>query len=217
MPDIYDNDGHTSLVGLHNQQWNHVVWEIPHLAPNKVTALVFECRRQGNEPEAGDTLTFDIDHLAIERVEPDYWEGWAVARGRIFFSHTGYRTGSHKTAVASALSATRFELIDQGTGEVALSKPVDAVQSAIGRFQLMDFPEFSKPGRYVLRAGAAVTRPLAIGDDVWRRTIWKVINFFRFVANNYFGIISAGSKGRPLAPKCSPRRSTSAARRAATP
>ena len=178
LPDVYDNDGNTAHVGLNNHQWNRVVWEIPYLPRDKVTSLGFVFRRQGNEPEASDTIAFDIDHLTLDRVEADQFEGWNVAPGRISFSHTGYQTASRKTALASDLPATRFDLIDQATGETVLSKPVETVTSPLGRFEVMDFTEFTKPGRYTVRAGNLQTRPFAIADEVWRDTVWKIINFF---------------------------------------
>ena len=42
----------------------------------------------------------------------------------------------------------------------------------------MDFSEVKTPGRYVIEAGALRTRPFQIGDNVWKGTIWKAINFF---------------------------------------
>ena len=174
LPDVYDNDGNNSLIGLINHQWNYVVWEIPSLPRDKITSLGFVCRRQGNEPEASDTLTFDIDHLTLDRVQADYDEGWKVAPGKIAFSHTGYRSGSNKTAVASGLAARRFELIDQDTGAVVLDKPVQTP----GEFQVMDFSEVTRPGRYAIRAGNQQTPAFPVGDGVWRETITKVINFF---------------------------------------
>ena len=178
LPDAYDNDGNTSFVGLANHQWNHVVWEIPYLARDKVTSLGFVCRRQGNEPEASDTLTFDIDQLTLDRVDADPYEGWQVTPGRLAFSHTGYTPAARKTAVATGLTATAFSLIDQDTGEAVFSKPVTPTASPLGRFQTLDFSDFSRPGRYTLRAGPIESRPFTIGDDAWRGTIQKVLNFF---------------------------------------
>ena len=40
----------TNFVQLHNNEWNHVVWEISDIERNKVTALSFVHRLQGNEP-----------------------------------------------------------------------------------------------------------------------------------------------------------------------
>ena len=178
MPDAYGNDGNHSLLGLVNHQWNHVVWEIPHLARDQVTALEFVCRRMGNEPEASGTLTFDIDDHALERVDADLFEGWQVAPGRIAYSHTGYSPGARKTAIATGLKAAEFRLVDEATGETVLTRPVESARSPLGEFQVMDFTGYRTPGRYTLRAANLATLPFSIAEDVWRGTAWKILNFF---------------------------------------
>jgi hypothetical protein len=55
---------------------------------------------------------------------------------------------------------------------------VAEVNSQIGRFQVMDFSEVRDPGTYFVRAGGRSTRPFPIGDDVWKPSLWKAINFF---------------------------------------
>src|ERR1017187_692576 len=65
----------------------------------------------------------------------------------------------------------------RGPGAV-LSKKVAEVNSQIGRFQVMDFSEVRDPGTYFVRAGGRSTRPFPIGDDVWKPSLWKAINFF---------------------------------------
>jgi hypothetical protein len=42
----------------------------------------------------------------------------------------------------------------------------------------MDFSTVNAPGRYLLRAGSVATRPFSIGNDAWKPTIWKALNFF---------------------------------------
>jgi hypothetical protein len=123
-------------------------------------------------------VSFDFDHLELQRVEPDYFEGWNVAPGRISFSHTGYQPGSAKTAIASGLPASEFRLIRQETGETVLRKPLRPVKNRLGEFQVMDFSEVREPGTYLLRAGDAATQPFRIDGNVWRETILKAINFF---------------------------------------
>jgi len=168
----------TNFVLLKNNEWNHVVWEISDIQRNKVTAISFVHRLQGNEPEASDTVSFDIDHLELQRVQPDYSQGWLVAPGRISFSHTGYQVGLPKKAFASRLNAKDFKLINLQTGETVFSKSIETVKTNIGEFQIMDFSEFDQSGSYVIRAGDIITRPFSISENVWEPTIWKGINFF---------------------------------------
>jgi len=177
VPAMYDREGfHT--FNLENHKWNHIVWEIANLARDKVTSVVIEYLDDGREPQSEPTISFDIDHLELQRVDPDHFEGWDVAPGKISFSGSGYQTGAPKTAIASNLSARNFDLLRQDTGETVLAKAVRDVQTNIGRFQVMDFSEIRTPGTYVLRAGDEETPPFRIGDNVWRDAILKAINFF---------------------------------------
>lgn len=177
VPDSYGKMGVNYLI-LRNQEWNQVVWEIANLARDKVTGLDFLYLMQGNEPGATDVAQFDFDKLELQKVNADHYEGWNVQPGEIAFSHPGYQTGSSKSAIASGMKAGEFQLIDQQTGMPVLSKAVRNTKSEIGQFQVLDFSEVQKPGTYQLRAGGKTTRPFRIGDDVWKSSIWKAINFF---------------------------------------
>ncbi len=165
-------------VNLKNHRWTRIVWEFAQLPREKVTEFVIQYVMIGRPPGATGEITLDIDHVELQRVEPDYYEGWSVAPGAISLSYSGYQTGARKTAIASDLTARDFELLRSDTGEVVLSKPVRTEDTHVGRFQILDFSEVREPGRYVLRAGGRETRPFPIGEDVWRNSAWKAINFF---------------------------------------
>jgi hypothetical protein len=176
LPAAFGQEGETSLV-MQNHEWNHVVWEIGNVARDKVTGLEIAYYMAGNEPDGADQVEFDFDDLELQRVEPDYIEGWGVWPGRVSFSQAGYSTGSSKSAIASGLGASEFSLIDQKTGRAALRKPVQTVKTHLGDFQVMDFSEVWQSGSYFLEAGGARTQPFQIGPDVWRESIWKALNF----------------------------------------
>lgn len=163
---------------LKNRQWNHVVWEIPDLARDHVTAAVFSYEMNGHEPGAAEVATFDIDHLELQQVDADHYEGWDVAPGRIAFSHTGYPTVGPKAAIAADLRADRFELIAQDTGKPAFSGPIATVTTPTGRHQVLEFSEFRRPGTYTIRAGATQTQPFRIDDHLWTGTMQEALNFF---------------------------------------
>jgi hypothetical protein len=155
-----------------------VVWEIGNVARDKVTGLDVSYGMAGNEREGANIVTFDFDRLELERVEPDYIEGWQVWPGRISYSHTGYSTGAVKRAIISGQGGSEFLLMDEKTGQVVLTKPIQTVMTHWGRFQVMDFSEVRQPGSYVLKAGGTNTHSFRIDPDVWRQTIWKALNFF---------------------------------------
>ncbi len=177
VPTMWNREGFNTFE-LENQKWNHIVWEIANLARDKVTSVVIEYLNDGREPQADPVVTFDLDHLELQRVDADHFEGWNVAPGRISFSSSGYGTGAPKTALASNLTAREFSVVRQDTGEVVLTKAVRDLETGIGHFEVLDFSEVRAPGLYVLKAGSEQTPPFPIGDNVWRSAIFKAINFF---------------------------------------
>ncbi len=177
VPALFGQEGENT-VNLNNQEWNHVVWEIGNVSRDKISRLEISTIMSGNEPETTDTLTFYLNDLKLEKVEPDYIEGWPVWQGRIAFSHAGYQTGSSKSAIANDLNTDEFVVVDEKTGKSVLKKPIRTVTSHIGTFQLLDFSEIEQSGSYHIEAGKTVTKSFPIGPDVWEQTLRKALNFF---------------------------------------
>jgi hypothetical protein len=194
VPDRYGREG-IHYVTLAPNGWQQVVWEIEPLPRDRVTAVEIGYWANKMLAASGDRVAFEIGRIELQRVAPDHHTGWSVAPGRISFSHTGYPAGFSKTAVASDLAASAFELVrvdGRALGEVVLRGPVQRVSSRLGSFQQMDFSEVNAPGRYVIRAGGQTTRPFRIGADVWEGTVWKALNFFY---GNRCGLDVPGSHG----------------------
>jgi hypothetical protein len=177
VPDAYNREG-LHYVLLEPDQWNRVVWEIPHLARDRVTALEFIYRLQGNEPGATEIVQYDFDRLELQRVDADPYEGWAVAPGRIAYSHSGYTPDARKSALVTDMDVRQFLVRDLRDGRVAFTGRVRARETAVGRLQELDFSEVTTPGEYRLEVGSLITPPFRIGPDVWRDSIWKTINHF---------------------------------------
>ncbi|HEX6307690.1 MAG TPA: glycoside hydrolase family 9 protein [Longimicrobiales bacterium] len=180
VPDAYGREG-IHYVTLQNGVWQQVVWEIEPLARDRVTMLEIGYWVNRMLAAPGDRVAFEIGRLELQRVDPDHHTGWNVAPGRIAFSHTGYAAGSAKTALASDLTASEFQLVrvsDSALGAVVLTRLVETVRTRLGEFQRLDFSDVNEPGRYILRAGGRTTRPFAIHGDMWKETIWKALNFF---------------------------------------
>jgi len=176
LPDRYNEGRHESII-LKDHVWNQVVWEIAPLDRDRVTGLDFAYSLPKKIPDPGDQTVLDIDQLELQRVVPDHVEGWDVTPGKIAFSHSGYTVGSSKSAIATDLTAREFSVIDQQTGQVVLTKPVELTTTQLGKYQVLDFSEVREPGIYVIKAGDTLTRSFRIGDDAWRNSIWKAINF----------------------------------------
>jgi glycosyl hydrolase family 9/cellulase-like Ig domain-containing protein len=176
LPERY-NEGRHESIPLKNHEWNHVVWEIAPLDRDHVTALDFAYSLPKKLPDPGDRTVLDLDQLELQTVVPEHVEGWDVAAGKIAFSHSGYTAGAQKTALAGDLTAREFSLIDQQTGHAVFTAPVEAVTTPLGKYQVLDFSGVRRPGTYAIKAGEALTRSFRIGDDAWRNSIWKAMNF----------------------------------------
>ena len=176
LPDHYNEGRHESII-LKNHTWNQIVWEIAPLDRDRITALEFAYSLPKKLPDPGDRTILDVAHLELQSVVADHVEGWDVAPGKIAFSHSGYATGSSKSAIASDLAASQFSLIDQQTGQTVLTKAIQPVTTALGKYQVLDFSEVRQPGNYAIRAGDTLTPPFRIGEDAWKSSIWKAINF----------------------------------------
>ena len=177
LPAPFAQEGETSLV-LNNHQWNHVVWEISNVARDKITGLEIVYGMAGNELDGVDAVTFDFGDMRLEEVEADHIEGWNVWPGRISYSQAGYATGAPKSAMASGLKAHEFRILQAKSGQPVLVKPIKTINTHLGEFLLMDFSELRQAGSFILEAGKTRTPPFNIGDNVWRDSIIKALNFF---------------------------------------
>ncbi|MBD3265969.1 hypothetical protein GF373_04810 [bacterium] len=177
IPDRYGRLGRNFLI-LENQTWNHIVWEIPHLSRDKVEGVEISYRMQGNEPGTADVVTYYLDTLELQTVDPDHYLGWEVAAGEIAYSHTGYPLNGDKIALASDLEADTFQLVNTHSDTTVLTKEISREKTPTGTYQVLDFSDFNKPGIYILISGDRQTEPFVIGQDVWKGTIWKTLNCF---------------------------------------
>lgn len=177
LPALFGQEGETTVM-LENDKWNHIVWEIGNVARDKISRLEVSWWMPGNEPEASDSIICYFDDLELQKVDPEYIEGWNVWPGRISYSHSGYRPGFPKSAIATDLKTENFKVINTADGSVVLEKAVKKSDHDIGNFQVMDFSELQKPGTYIIKAGDSETHAFRIGQDVWEQTVWKALNFF---------------------------------------
>lgn len=147
LPDQYNEGRHESII-VKNHVWNHVVWEIAPLDRDRVTALDFAYMLPKKLPDLGDQTILDIDQLELQSVAADHVEGWDVAPGKIAFSHSGYTTGSSKSAIASDLTAHEFSVIDP-SGKTTTTEEAPSCLAALRdkrtmstRFRCIHWPAF---------------------------------------------------------------------------
>jgi hypothetical protein len=157
--------------------WNHVMFEIPHLQRNRITQFELDETLTGHMPEDEGIVTFDIDQIELQKVEPDQFEGWNVTPGKIAFSQVGYRPGDIKTALAPADAGDGFQIIDKDNKTVYSGQSINE-ETINGRFLKLDFSAFNIPGTYRIRCGKTESRPFPIDDDIWLQPVFKALNFF---------------------------------------
>jgi hypothetical protein len=178
VPNVYGRTGRHDVI-LENGKWNHVVWEIPDLPRDKVTGLSFGRHIRGKEFKGiADYGYMDFDLLELQKVDPDHYEGWNVAPGQIAFSHSGYQTGGRKTAIMGDTKEKEFSLIHIESGRTLLTGPAQKTESLSNRFTVLDFSPINQEGTYILNVGNINSRPFRIGDDVWKESIWKSVNYW---------------------------------------
>ena len=159
-------------------QWNAVVWEIPHLSRKQVEKFAVSFKLQDGWPKDSMDVLVYVDQLKLEKVQADHYEGWEVGNDKIAFSHLGYKPNLSKTAIGSTLDATEFEVIDAKNGKTVLQKDIELVESKIGKFQLLDFSEIRASGTYKLKAGEHETRSFRVEEDIWKEAVWKALNYY---------------------------------------
>ncbi|WEK54544.1 MAG: glycoside hydrolase family 9 protein [Candidatus Cohnella colombiensis] len=179
VPDTYLREGIHYFL-LQPDTWNHIVWEIDHLSRDRVTGLEFVYRLQGSDIGATKTVQYDISGIELQVVEPDHYEGWDVAKGRLAYSHIGYFPTADKTAILNIAEDTNehFQVIDTHAEQPVLTKAIRTVESQIGKFRILDFSEITSPGIYRLEAGSVKSEPFPISLYIGESSIWKTINFF---------------------------------------
>ncbi len=165
-------------VLLKNAQWNHVVWEIPHLERSRVRSIDLIYRLQGNEPEATNRVCFDFDQLKLDRVEADAVEGWAVAPRELAYNHLGYAPEASKIALGTGLGQGPFDVVCLDSMQSVFRGIPRHEITALGEFDLLDFTALTRPGRYALKVDDRLLPEFVIHANAWRRAVEATLNLF---------------------------------------
>jgi hypothetical protein len=158
-------------------EWNHVLFEIPHLQRDKITEFEINQMLIGHNPEEEGIVTYDIDKLELQKVNTDQYEGWNVAPGTVSFSNIGYRPGDKKVAMAGSGAGNVFQLVDR-SDNIVYSGDVRIIKNENGEFHQIDFSDFSVPGIYAIRTGNLESGRFPIDENIWLQPVFKAINFF---------------------------------------
>lgn len=177
IPDEYGREGYHEINLVNGREARYYL-EINELPRDRITRLAFEAVAFGRDRTMGDSLRFEIRGVELQRVvSPEIESGWMPKSGSIIHSMSGYSASGVKTAIVNVAGAERFSLLD-AEGREVYSGRLRRERTSTGDYSVADFTAFGQPGEYRLRVGDAVTeRPFAIGGDVWRNSVVRVLNF----------------------------------------
>ena len=164
----------THYLCLSPGEWHHVVWEIPYIYRDNVTAISMGISLMGNLPEAAREIAIYYDDLRLESVEEENYLGFDLKKDAIAYCHSGYAVLRRKQALVQNQDAQVFALCDEAGREVFHGEVLPAADG----FGILDFSVFDVPGRYTLNIGKLVSKPFCIGADAFRAAAWKTLNFF---------------------------------------
>lgn len=165
-------EGYHSVMAQ-NGEWFRVVWEIPNVARNCITALTITAQAYGTSVPAEERIRIFFDDLRLETVEADVYKGFSLSENKIAYCHSGYRSDSVKQALICRESES-FCLKNESGAEVYKGKP-EKVRKG---FWLLDFSDFCQEGWFTICVDEIETGRFPIGKEAWLSAAWKTLNFF---------------------------------------
>src|SRR5690554_1000202 len=180
------NTGDRGLLhapSLTPNKWNHIVWEIPHVNRDKITRLSMGPLLMGCPPEAEPEIKVYFDDIQLQKVDPDYVEGWNLD-DRIGYCHSGYFHNAKKIAVTQVAKNDTFNLLDEND-KVVFEGNVNKVTSDLGEYYELDFSDHKKEGAFYLQIDDRKTQIFTISALPYLSSIWKSINFLRMLRCGY--------------------------------
>ncbi len=177
VPDPYFREGAT-VFDLENGSWQECMWEFAAMPRDAVTQLCFYVFCSGHDVSAGESLRYDFKDIRLEQVDnPEHELGWENPNPGIRLSSAGYFPAGKKTAIATGAGES-FRLVDADSGREVFSGPVEQIENRRGCFNVLDFTEFSMPGRYILKSGDLESPAFEISGVLREEALWKTVNFF---------------------------------------
>jgi hypothetical protein len=164
----------THFICLEPFKWHHVVWEIPYIYRDQVTAISMGVSLMGNLPEASESISVYYDDLRLEVVEEENYSGFNLRKNGIAYCHSGYKCGTRKQALVQYQGEKEFSLYDRA-GSVVFKGNAIPVQDD---FSILDFSSFDISGLYTLKIGNVTSKPFYIGEEAYHAAAWKTLNFF---------------------------------------
>lgn len=166
-------------------KWLPVTWDITPMPRDAIGKLMVTQGVHRHCPGESDRTVYHFGRMELQRVEPPTKVcGWELQPHRVAFSHVGYPIAGEKTAIFHGDVAGAVRLMDADTGVVVWEgKLTPASHPRTGRFQVADFSECRREGRYVLVAdgpnGPVATEPFPIGAEINQGPVRLMFDFYR--------------------------------------
>lgn len=113
-------------------------------------------------------MSLYVDDMRIEQVEAENTRGFNLHKDAIAYSHSGYKPGARKQALAQHVKDTSFKLYNEDTGAIAYEGKGTNQKDG---FVLLDFSDLETPGRYTIAIDNIVSKPFAIGPSAYRQRL----------------------------------------------
>lgn len=163
---------------INPNEWNEVIWEIDKVERSNVKLIKIDVFMMGCPPEATEDVSVYLDSITVENVDADYDLGWDL-ENRIAYSHAGYYPNLEKVAVTGHINEKEFNIFEND--QKVFTGNVLNIESELGKFAVLDFTSFQKPGTYVLKVGNRSTKEFIIDEKPFDEAIWKSMNFLRLL------------------------------------
>ncbi|MDD3191246.1 MAG: glycoside hydrolase family 9 protein [Bacilli bacterium] len=171
-----DGGGTFHAPSLTPNTWNWVSWELEDTPRHALTRLSMGPLLMGCPPEGKPEIEVYFKNISMQTVKADYVEGWEL-QNRIAYSHSGYLSKAKKQAITGEIRAKEFSLINEKQEEV-FAKKIENIQSDLGKFYVMDFSEYCKPGMVALKVDQRITPYFMIGKNAYDSSVYKTLQFY---------------------------------------
>lgn len=162
-------------ITVHPGEWRHIMWEIPDIYRDCVTGISANVMMFGETSSSANHMKLYVDDIALENIEVENTRGFDLRSNAIAYSHSGYKCGFRKEALVQGTDAKSFTIVDADKGKVAFK---GACTHENDGFSLLDFTALDKSGKYYIEVGDIKSGVFAIGEDAYRATAWRGVNFF---------------------------------------
>lgn len=159
-------------------KWNEVVYEFPEIPKDKVTGFQFNFLATGTQANMKKNSVAYLSDFRLQKVNAEKYAGWDVDNNKIALCHSGYATESFKCATTNLLTEKNFSVVNYNTGETVYKGDVSVVNNQKGNFSNLEFTNFKKPGKYILKCGKLQSYPFEIKNNRWNTLLDKLQNFF---------------------------------------